>query len=91
MIEEEKLQENCDKLGFYFLKKLAKLRDQFELVGDVRGKGLMIGIEFVESKTSKKPLSPTAFGEIWEYCKDCGLIVGAGGTKGNVSFIISTY
>lgn len=44
------MQENCDVVGTYFLKQLEKLRDEFEVVGDVRGKGMMIGIEFVEDK-----------------------------------------
>ena len=36
--------------GTYFLEELAKLRDEFEIVGDVRGKGLMIGVELVTDK-----------------------------------------
>lgn len=34
-------------LGTYFLEQLATLRDEFDIVGDVRGKGLMIGVEMV--------------------------------------------
>ena len=50
MIEEDKLQENSRKVGGLFLQELLKLRDEFEVVGDVRGKGLMLGVEFVKSK-----------------------------------------
>ena len=50
MIKEENLQENSQEVGTYMLLKLAKLRDEFEIVGDVRGKGLMIGIEMVKDK-----------------------------------------
>lgn len=50
MIEEENLQENCHVVGTYFLTELAKLRDEFEIIGDVRGKGLMIGVEMVTDK-----------------------------------------
>jgi alanine-glyoxylate transaminase/(R)-3-amino-2-methylpropionate-pyruvate transaminase len=39
VIDEEKLQENCQIVGTHFLNELAKLRDEFEIVGDVRGKG----------------------------------------------------
>ena len=53
VIEEENLQENCAVVGTYFLEELGKLRDEFEVIGDVRGKGLMIGVEFVESKVLK--------------------------------------
>jgi alanine-glyoxylate transaminase/(R)-3-amino-2-methylpropionate-pyruvate transaminase len=52
VIEEEKLQENCRVVGGYFLSELAKLREEFEIIGDVRGKGLMIGVELVESKVN---------------------------------------
>ena len=56
VIDEEKLQENCANVGTYFLNELAKLRDEFEIVGDVRGKGLMIGVELVEDKVSKNKI-----------------------------------
>ena len=56
VIDEEKMQANCDVVGTYFLNQLASLRDEFEVVGDVRGKGLMIGIEFVEDKVCQGTL-----------------------------------
>lgn len=52
MIKEENLQENSQEVGTYMLLKFAKLRDEFEIVGDVRGKGLMVGIELVKDKVS---------------------------------------
>jgi len=54
-IREEKLMENATKQGAYIMKRLEELREQSEIVGDVRGKGLMIGLEIVEDKESKKP------------------------------------
>lgn len=51
-IEEDGLQKNSDDVGTYMLLELAKLRDKFEIVGDVRGKGLMIGVEMVTDKVS---------------------------------------
>jgi alanine-glyoxylate transaminase / (R)-3-amino-2-methylpropionate-pyruvate transaminase len=45
----------------------------------------MIGVEMVESQESRKPLNPTVFGDIWERCKDFGLLLGKGGINGNVS------
>ena len=42
VIDEEKLQKNCTHVGTYFLNELAKLRDEFEIVGDVRGKGFNV-------------------------------------------------
>ena len=88
MIEEEKLQENARVVGTDLLKGLAKLRDEFEVVGDVRGKGLMIGVELVSTKADKQPLAAKQFADIWEQCKDMGLLMGRGGLQGNVSQLI---
>jgi len=54
-IIEEKLVENAAKVGEYTLKRLNEMMEEHELIGDVRGKGLMIGIEFVKNKESKEP------------------------------------
>jgi len=54
-IKEEKLLENAVKQGNYTMKRLQKLKDEREIVGDVRGKGLMIGAEIVEDKETKSP------------------------------------
>jgi 4-aminobutyrate aminotransferase len=54
VVKEEKLLENANKQGAYILKRLGELKEQSEIVGDVRGKGLMIGMEIVEDKESKK-------------------------------------
>ena len=50
VIEEDKLQQNSEDVGTYFLTELMKLRDMYDIVGDVRGKGLMIGMEMVTDK-----------------------------------------
>jgi len=63
VIQEEKLLENATKQGSYIMKRLEELKDKSEIVGDVRGKGLMIGVEIVENKESKKP-SPQRASEI---------------------------
>jgi 4-aminobutyrate aminotransferase len=55
IVKEEKLLDNANKQGSHILKRLGELKDQCEIVGDVRGKGLMIGMEIVEDKESKKP------------------------------------
>jgi alanine-glyoxylate transaminase/(R)-3-amino-2-methylpropionate-pyruvate transaminase len=82
VIEEEKLQANCDRVGTMFLEELLKLRDEFEVVGDVRGKGLMIGVEMVKNKETKEPLPAVDFNKIWDYCKDNGVLIGKGGLYG---------
>ena len=50
MLEEDGIQANGAKVGETFILELMKLRDDFEVVGDVRGKGLMLGLELVKSK-----------------------------------------
>nr|XP_044988790.1 alanine--glyoxylate aminotransferase 2, mitochondrial [Jaculus jaculus] len=79
VIKEENLQENSQDVGTYMLQKFAKLRDEFDIIGDVRGKGLMIGIEMVQDKISCQPLPRKEVNQIHEDCKDMGLLVGRGG------------
>ncbi|XP_029796873.1 alanine--glyoxylate aminotransferase 2, mitochondrial [Suricata suricatta] len=79
VIKEENLQENSREVGTYMLLKFAELRDEFEIVGDVRGKGLMIGIEMVKDKMSRQPLPQEEVNQIHEDCKRMGLIIGRGG------------
>jgi len=84
VIQEDGLQQNSKIVGTHLLLELAKLREEFEVVGDVRGKGLMIGVELVNNKTSKEPISAKHFVDIWEDCKEMGVLMGRGGLKGNV-------
>ena len=50
VIEEDGCQELSKVVGCYLLERLSSLRDEFECVGDVRGKGLMVGLELVQNK-----------------------------------------
>ena len=84
VIKEEEMQYNSKSVGNYLIKQLATLRDQFECVGDVRGKGLMIGVEFVKNKTTNDPLGANDFVDIWDDCKEMGVLIGRGGINGNV-------
>ncbi|XP_076973063.1 alanine--glyoxylate aminotransferase 2, mitochondrial isoform X1 [Tamandua tetradactyla] len=79
VIQEDCLQENSQEVGTYMLLKFAKLREKFEIVGDVRGKGLMIGIEMVKDKMSRQPLPLEEVNQIHEDCKCMGLLIGRGG------------
>jgi 4-aminobutyrate aminotransferase len=82
-IEEHDLQQNAYKVGDYLYRGLKDLEDRFDVVGEVRGKGLMIGVELVKDGESKDP-SPEAAGRVMETCKERGLLVGKGGLYGNV-------
>ena len=47
--------DNAHRMGQRILERLTKFAKQFELIGDVRGRGLMVGVEFVTDKKSKAP------------------------------------
>ncbi len=55
IIKSEGLLENANKQGTYALKRLTEFKERSAIVGDVRGKGLMVGVELVEDKETKKP------------------------------------
>ncbi len=55
VIQNEALRENATKQGAHIMRRLEELKKECEIVGDIRGKGLMIGIELVEDKSSRKP------------------------------------
>lgn len=57
VIKSEKLAENATNVGAYFMKELQELKSRSKIVGDVRGKGLIFGIEFVKDKKTKEPAS----------------------------------
>jgi 4-aminobutyrate aminotransferase-like enzyme len=80
-IEEEKLIDNARVVGAYLVEGLKDLQKSYPAIGDVRGKGLMLGIEIVgENKT---PL-PIETARIVEKIKDDGVVIGKGGIYGNV-------
>ncbi|MBF0510370.1 MAG: aspartate aminotransferase family protein [Deltaproteobacteria bacterium] len=54
---EESLVDNSRRVGEYFLNGLRNLQDKFEFIGDVRGRGLMIGVELVKDRRTKEPLN----------------------------------
>ena len=83
VIEEEKLLENADSVGGYFRQKLDELKEKHALIGDVRGMGLMQGLELVKDRKTKEP-APEATNQFMERCRSNGLLIGKGGLYGNV-------
>jgi len=81
IIEREKLQENSLRIGSRLLAGLNQLKEKHKLIGDVRGKGLMLGIELVKDRQSKEP-AKEASAQILETCKEMGLLLGKGGLWG---------
>jgi diaminobutyrate-2-oxoglutarate transaminase len=83
-IKKHKLWKHAAKLGEeVFLPRLRELQDESRFIGETRGKGLMLGIEFVQDKDSKKPWTEFAK-EIRKACYQRGLIVEIGGHFSNV-------
>lgn len=54
VIENEQLQKNAYEVGKYFLEQLQILKDKHELIGDVRGRGLFLGIEIVKNREKRE-------------------------------------
>jgi len=76
IIEEEGLLENARRVGSYLLKRLNELKEKYDVIGDVRGKGLMIGVEIV--KDGKEPNRELALKILRESFKRGVLIISAG-------------
>lgn len=74
IIEEEKLIENSYAVGTYFLKKLQPMLDRYSFVGDVRGRGLFLGVDMVKDKKTKEPLTKGATNRIFSECLKRGLL-----------------
>src|SRR3954466_6193702 len=81
VIEKENLQANSLKLGNYILAGLNKLKEKHRLIGDVRGKGLMLGIEFVKDRATKQP-GKEECAQAVENARELGLLLGKGGLWG---------
>jgi 4-aminobutyrate aminotransferase len=78
IIQKEHLAENAAKLGEYILKRLCEIAETHEIIGDVRGKGLMIGLEFVKDRKTKKPATEARNQIIMDAFKKGLLILAAG-------------
>ena len=66
MIEEDGLQANSQRVGDVFLREMLTLRDEFEIVGDVRGRGLMLGIEMVKNKVTPVLIISSTCGHVFK-------------------------
>jgi 4-aminobutyrate aminotransferase len=82
-IEERNLLSNCTDTGAYLRGHLDELKLKHDIIGDVRGMGLMQAIELVEDRQSKSPAIGATVA-IMEAARDAGLLIGKGGTFGNV-------
>ncbi|HNX26321.1 MAG TPA: aspartate aminotransferase family protein [Phycisphaerae bacterium] len=83
IMDEEKLVDNSLRMGKFFMDKLLKLQEKSRYIGEVRGRGLIIGVELVKDKKTKEPAADLAKQLICR-CAENGLIIGSVGIYGNV-------
>lgn len=83
LIEEDHLMDNTQVTGDYFRQGLESLQNKHDLIGDVRGMGLLQALEFVKDRKSKEP-APQETNQFMEECRKRGLLVGKGGLYANV-------
>jgi 4-aminobutyrate aminotransferase-like enzyme len=82
-MDEEGLLARAAELGAYLMDQLKGLQEKLPIIGEVRGMGLMIGVELVRDRKTKEPANTEAI-RVLDLMKDDGVIVGRGGIFGNV-------
>jgi adenosylmethionine-8-amino-7-oxononanoate aminotransferase len=75
IMETERLADRSAEKGTYLLDQLRTLM-RHKIVGDIRGKGLLLGIELVKDRATKEPVSPDQISAVADFCRDKGLLVG---------------
>ncbi|MDQ2855316.1 MAG: aspartate aminotransferase family protein [Acidobacteriota bacterium] len=83
VIEEEDLRRNATEVGGYLRQRLEELKEKHAAIGDVRGMGLMQGLELVKDRQTKEP-APEAVARVFEETKRQRVLIGKGGLYGNV-------
>lgn len=83
VIDKEGLQENSRKVGASLRKVFDKLHQKHEIIGNVRGRGLMLSIELVKDRKSKAP-APDEAAAIFEKTRDNGLVLSKSGANRNI-------
>jgi alanine-glyoxylate transaminase/(R)-3-amino-2-methylpropionate-pyruvate transaminase len=78
ILREDKLQANAKHVGAALLQRLQALQQKYSIIGDVRGAGLMLAMEFVSDRQSKTP-DKAATAAVFEACREQGLILSKSG------------
>jgi len=83
VIDRDDIQRNALHIGKHLKDRLLELHERQPLIGEVRGMGLMLGVELVRERSTKEPAAKET-ADVLELCKERGLLVGKGGLHGNV-------
>lgn len=83
IIKEENYLEKAAKLGSHLKKNMEELKQDHKIVGDVRGQGMMLGVELVRDRVTKEPAIQEML-TVMEVCREKGLLIGKGGLDNNV-------
>jgi alanine-glyoxylate transaminase/(R)-3-amino-2-methylpropionate-pyruvate transaminase len=83
VIDEDGLQENARVVGGKLIAGLREMQERHPLIGDVRGMGLMIGVELVKDRSTKAPAKEETL-QVMEEAREMGVLLGKGGLEGNV-------
>ena len=81
-IEEQNLLANTEEVGAYLMNGLLELKAKHPLIGDVRGKGLLVALELVEDRKTKAPATAATL-QLMESARENRLMIGRGGLYGN--------
>jgi alanine-glyoxylate transaminase/(R)-3-amino-2-methylpropionate-pyruvate transaminase len=82
IIDRDNIQQNAREVGEHLKSRLEDLQTRQPLIGEVRGMGLMLGVELVRDRASKEPASEEC-AEVLELARERGLLLGKGGLFGN--------
>jgi 4-aminobutyrate aminotransferase len=83
IMEREELSKNARKMGALIMERLKATQEKSKHIGDVRGRGLVMGLEFVKDKKTKEP-APERIRPLIDRCAEHGLLIGSVGIFGNV-------
>jgi alanine-glyoxylate transaminase/(R)-3-amino-2-methylpropionate-pyruvate transaminase len=82
-VDVDGLMENSNAVGSRMKEGLSGLMEKHDVIGDVRGRGLLLGMELVRDRTAKTPAAEEA-GRLMEFAREQGVIIGKCGLYGNV-------